>query len=151
MTTRLLLYGILVGAVFCIGCIMLLRWKRSQSNEYAILMLQKDILEEQAKQMQKLIRLTRDYQESITNQLETAKTDNSLADYVQTLGESAEQLSEIPEQQFCKNILIQTLLQHKQMECIRKQIDFRVAVTDLDDIAVPDIKLVGILYASHNA
>ena len=145
MENGVLIYGALLAAVMGAGCFLLYFWNKRQARERTLLMIQREALEEQSRQMQRLISLTQQYREEITRQMESAGDDAEFSESIAAFAEDQDRW-QIPDRQFCENILIQSMLQHKTMECSRKKIGLSVEVSALDDLAISDMNMISILY-----
>ena len=162
--------------VFCVVIIVMIglyyrRLRRKLEKERMLLLLQQDLLREQSAQLQETEALCRSYRKEIRQMMKESglfseeemkdfaddqelmlptAVDAGMTDNAVTTGVSVPERetgeAAAADEHFCGNVMIQAILQHKEIECRRRKIPFTFDIVNVDKIDAEDIDLVGIFY-----
>lgn len=128
------------------------RQRRRLERERTVLLLQQEALRDQSVQLRKTVDQCRGYREEIRQMMAASGSFGTKEEWQR--GELPSEASaaevekdDVPEARiYCENMIIQTVLQHKEIECRRKKIPLMMSLEGIDAVRADDMDLVGIFY-----
>lgn len=125
------------------------RQRHRLERERTVLLLQQEALRDQSAQLRETVNRCRGYREEISQMMAASGLfgeEKGQAEDTSTETAAAEK-EDVPEPRtYCENMIIQAVLQHKEIECRRKKIPLMMHLEDIDAVKADDIDLVGIFY-----